>query len=122
MYQVFVIRLNFLSGQKYLSLHSKIQEGYKPDEQEAAWYAIHTRAALNQEAVVGGLRTGEYFRQRSGGGLSGKELPRWGQRGGKKSAYWNAWHGAKRLGADYLRKFEDMNRDKSQPVQWPPMA
>ena len=62
-------------------------------------------------ANSGAGRPGEKFRARVGGGETGDKGPRHGNRGGRKSEYWNAWHNARKKGTAALAGFEEKWRD-----------
>jgi hypothetical protein len=69
--------------------------------EEGAWYETKESFEGNGRCVEG-----QSYRPRATGGKSGDKLPRWGNRGGKKSAYFNGWHAAKKRGPEALAAYE----------------
>jgi hypothetical protein len=74
---------------------------------ESAWYATKQEFEGNGRAVAG-----QQYRPRPLGGETGDKPPRWGNRGGKKSAYFTGWHAAKKRGPEALTAYEAEHRSK----------
>lgn len=70
-----------------------------------AWYATKESFEGNGRAVER-----QSYRPRPLGGDTGDKPPRWGNRGGKKAAYFNGWHAAKKRGPEALAAYEAEHR------------